>query len=287
MNIKQLFCLFVKVFLGIYLVSCSSFTYFPNQFLYSDPSMFGHQYENQYLETPDGQTLHAWFMPSSTQNKKGLVTFFHGNAQNLSAHWRILRWMINDGFDLIIYDYRGYGLSTGKANREGIYRDSLLMLEHSKKIYEKGSYPSFIVYAQSLGGAIGARAVTDWKSHQLVDLIVLDSTFLSYQSVTKKVLSKAPFPLWTLRGLTSVLMSDKYAPQETIHKLTLPTIVVHGTSDRVVPYSLGEEVFKRSPAKNKWMVTVQNGAHIDAYTSHGDKYAKQVGAIIDQVITNK
>jgi len=242
--------------------------------------MFGLQFENRYIETPDGQYLHSWLFKSHHRPSKGLVTFFHGNAQNLTSHWGSLRHLIEDGYDLIIYDYRGYGLSSGLPRQHFIYQDSFIMLNDSKEIFDRGKYPFFMVYAQSLGGAIAARAVSQWKHSSIINLLVLDSTFLSYQKVAQNLLGRTFFPFSLLGKATPILISDQYAPLHTIQKIKAPTLVIHGTSDQVISYQFGKELYQSLETKKKWMITIPHGHHIDAYTAHGDTYKKKLREII-------
>ena len=161
---------------------CSSVFYFPTSYFYADPKKHDINYKDIDFISTDGTKLHGWLLSSDkTKKKKGLILHFHGNAHNLTCHWMNLGWLTKSGYDIFIFDYRGYGLSKGQANQQGLNKDSIAALNWA---YEKQkSYPKFIVYGQSLGGAVSMRALKDFEHRDEIDLFVLDSTFISYQSI--------------------------------------------------------------------------------------------------------
>ena len=63
----------------------------------------------------------------------GTVVHFHGNAQNMSAHYTFVSWLPAHGFNLFVFDYRGYGQSEGTLSREGVYEDSVAAVEYVRK----------------------------------------------------------------------------------------------------------------------------------------------------------
>jgi alpha-beta hydrolase superfamily lysophospholipase len=91
----------------------SSPFYQPDRVLYSTPPSVGLKYENAVFVSSDGTRLTGWFIPAAgyqnPKNAKGTVVHFHGNAQNMSAHWQFVTWLPQRGFNVFVFDYRGYG----------------------------------------------------------------------------------------------------------------------------------------------------------------------------------
>src|SRR5690606_1051305 len=114
---------------------------------------------------------------------KGTVIQFHGNAQNISTHFYSLAWLVSEGYNLFTFDYRGYGKSEGSPHQEGVFKDALSAIEKGYEFHAKSGAGAFIIYAQSLGGIIAARALPDSSLSNKVDLLVLDSTFSSYKDI--------------------------------------------------------------------------------------------------------
>lgn len=247
-------------FLALILSSCSNLFYYPTHFLYDDPIQRGLTFENIEFNSLDGTKLFGWYFSSSkSQKKRGSILFFHGNAQNLSSHYLHLIWVTEQGYDLFIFDYRGYGLSEGQANQQGLYKDGIAALEWFRK---KNKGKKLIAYGQSLGGAVLLRAMSDYSRQKEYSLLVLDSTFRSYQEVARSKVKSF------VRPLTYLLISDEYATkkQDLENKIEIPTLVIHGKADKVVPFELGQNLFMGlQKAPQKWFWGEEEMEHIETF----------------------
>ena len=113
------------------------------------PGESGLAYESVELETADGESLHGWFVPAS--HAKATVLFFHGNAGNISQRIDYLSMFYRLGYNTFIFDYRGYGESSGKPTEQGTYRDAVAAWRY---ITEKKAIPpaDVVLFGESLGG---------------------------------------------------------------------------------------------------------------------------------------
>lgn len=255
--------------------ACSGLFYYPTSYLYSDPVKLGHKIENIRFESTDGTKLFGWYFTNkkNAQRPKGLIVYFHGNAQNISSHYMNLEWITKEGYDFFIPDYRGYGLSEGSPNQQGVHKDTLAALEWAQKRAQEKNIKRFVAYGQSLGGAILLRALKDYKQRDKIDLVILDSTFLSYQKIAfDKLKNAGGFVI--LSPLAYLLISDEYAPRWYVDKLDRPTLVIHGTLDPIVPYKFGEEIYNKLTTK-KWHWKVPLGKHTDVFFIHDQRYRKK------------
>ncbi len=119
------------------------------------PKQAGLAYEPVKISTTDGETLHGWFVPAAAAN--GTVLFFHGNAGNISHRMEYLLMFHRLGYDTFIFDYRGYGESSGAPSESGTYLDAQAAWRYLTET--KGIPPARIMlFGESLGGAAcGAR----------------------------------------------------------------------------------------------------------------------------------
>lgn len=130
--------------------------YYPDHADYGTPAQAGLQHEDIFFQSEDGTRLHGWFIPA--QNAGGLIParatiiHFHGNAQNLSAHKEAVQWLPAHGYNVFLFDYRGYGLSEGRPNQAGLFADSNAALNYvrSRPDVDKNR---LLVFGQSLGAA--------------------------------------------------------------------------------------------------------------------------------------
>ena len=124
---------------------CNSLFYYPADKVYS--SSIAQPHEDRFVDSLSGNRLHLLYFPSP--EPKALILHFHGNSRNITAHHRAFLWTVPEGYDLISWDYSGYGRSTGKPGRETIYLDALSMLTYAARMKEDKGYP-LIVIGQSL-----------------------------------------------------------------------------------------------------------------------------------------
>ena len=279
---KNLIILFV---LSLF-VSCSHVYYQPTKHTYFTPDQFKLPYEEVNYPSLDGTKLNAWLIKADPKVKRrGLIVHFHGNAQNISTHFMNLAWATKEGFDLFIFDYRGYGKSEGEPNQEGVYKDALASMKYGYDLFlknQKTPKEKFIVYGQSLGGVISLRAIVDFEMKEKVDLLVLDSTFMSYQAIGFDKLTDNWF-LTPLSPLAYVLVSDKYAADKTLSQVLMPALVVVGQKDKVVPAKFGKKIYKQLSTSKKWLWKIEEGQHIDGFHVDHGKYRSDFIKLVDSL----
>jgi len=252
-------------------LSCSHLFYQPIKGALIAPERFNTIPEEVWLKTSDGVKLHAWSIRS--KNPKGTLLLFHGNAENMSSHFLNLLWIVNQGFDLLIFDYRGYGFSEGEPSQRGLYLDALTAMSWAHQDHQKRKTKTLVFYGQSLGGQVLGRSFVDFQNKEDVSLIVFDSTFRSYKDVaSRKFLSR--WWLMPFYPLARILISDEYASEKVLSQIKTPTLVLHSPHDQVVDFKGGEELYQQLGAP-KWWWRIEEGQHADAFHVSGEKYRKQ------------
>lgn len=170
------------------------------------------------------------------------ILFSHGNGEDLGNNLEFLDRMRDAGFDVLAYDYSGYGLSTGRPSERAAYVDADAAYDYLTKT--AGVPPGrIIVHGRSLGGALAAHVA----SRQPVAGLVLESTFTSIFGVVR------PYPL---------VPFDRFRTIDRMPSITAPVLVIHGTDDGVVPFSHGQRLYElaRGPKRHLW---VQGAGHND------------------------
>jgi fermentation-respiration switch protein FrsA (DUF1100 family) len=248
------------------LIGCSSLLYYPSPHTFVDPSLLPVKPDQRRYLVNDVNSqsydIVAWhFRSPKADPAKATLIHFHGNGQNLTSHFASLYWVLNEGFDLFIFDYPGYGLSTGEPSP----RNTVLV---GQKIIEyfRDDHPNMplIIYGESLGGAVAIKSVLQLKDRKNIKAVVADSTFLSYQKTARRFLSRH-WLTWLFQPLAWVLISDKWAPGESVSQISpTPLLVIHGTADSIVDYDLGEEVYNLASEPKK-LIKIQDGMHIQSF----------------------
>lgn len=251
-----------KLLFLIFISGCSTLFYFPDRYQYVKPENFNFKFQEVTFHPKDGTELIGWFFPAKTPKVLGTIVHFHGNAQNMSAHFIGMSWVIERGYNLFVFDYRGYGISDGKPTPDGVYLDSLAALDQGRKLWADNGKGQFVVYGQSLGGAVAMRALADYKDIAEVDLVVQDSTFMSYQDVGFHKLSRSL--LFPFSPLAYLLLTDKYSTREIVRKIDRPTLVIVSKNDKVIDQKFGKELYKTLTTPQKWLWKV-GGSHITTF----------------------
>ncbi len=248
------------VVLCLLISGCTTLFYFPDRIQYVKPENFNFTFKEITFHPKDGTELIGWFFPAKTPKSKGTIVHFHGNAQNMSSHFLNLSWVMDKGYNLFVFDYRGYGISDGKPTPDGVHQDAMAALDQGRKLWAESGKGRFIVYGQSLGGAVAMRALADYPELSQVDLVVQDSTFMSYQDVGFYKMSRSL--LFPLSPLAYVVLSDKYSTKEIVKKFQRPTLVIVAQKDAVINQKFGKEIYKTLGTTQKWLWKIPEGKHI-------------------------
>jgi len=231
------------------------------------PAQLGLEAESLFLEAEDGVRLHAFYLPSrrETTAPRGLL-FLHGNAGNASHRLPNAAALAGLGVDVLLLDYRGYGLSEGRPSEAGVYADARAGLAHLAEI--RGIPPGrTVVFGRSLGGAV---AVELCQERPLAGL-VLESTFTSVDDMARRMVG--PLARFVRGGFSSV---------ERIERVRAPLLFFHGDRDEIVPIELGRALFAAAPEPKRFEV-IAGAGHNDTVQVGGRAYLARIGAFLDEV----
>ncbi len=246
--------------------------YQPSHTEYGTPQQVGQKYEEVYFTSRDGTRLHGWFIPAQGRPKATIV-HFHGNAQNISAHYAFVAWLPRQGYNVFTFDYRGYGKSEGKPGRSGIHEDAQAALDYIAARQDTGT-PNLVVLGHSLGGAIGIVAAAERT--QGIRAVIIDSTFTAYRDIARDKAHEVPLVGSVAGSAPSLLASNAYNPIDYVARIApIPLLLMHGTDDAVIPIAHSQRLFEQAGApKQLW---VQNGGrHIEAFSG----FLPQMGPIV-------
>lgn len=235
------------------------FFFYPDQHVYTTPQAEGVHAEEVLLPGPDGLPLHGWWLPAQGP-VHGTVLHVHGNAANISNHLPLVAWLPAAGFNVLTFDYRGYGRSGGKPSIQGLVDDTRAALVWLRQ--RPGVDPQrLVVIGQSLGGATAVRAVA--AAPQGVRLLVLDSAFSSYRGIAREAAQSMGALGWLAPIFIPTLPADEHDPVHAAARLTMPLLVLHGSRDVVIPQHHGHALWVAAKDPKRWL-PIDGGQHIDA-----------------------
>ena len=208
--------------------------YYPDHADYGTPAQAGLQHEDIFFQSEDGTRLHGWFIPA--QNAGGLIParatiiHFHGNAQNLSAHKEAVQWLPAHGYNVFLFDYRGYGLSEGRPNQAGLFADSNAALNYVRNRPDVNKN-RLLIFGQSLGGTNAIAAVGAGNQAGI-------------------------------RAGSGLLVRNTYSSRRFIGRISpIPLLLIHGTADQVIPDKHSQTLFDLA-GEPKQLVLIPNGTHL-------------------------
>ncbi len=203
-------------------------------------------------------TLGAVYVHSNVQPARGKLLFFHGAGSHLGLQfWRIKR-LSNLGFDVLGFDYRGFGTSTPKTPTEaGVGEDSVAALAW---LDERRAPSERLVY---YGHSFGSAAATQRAEADPPDVLILESPFTSIEGF-KRDATRMDFPL-------SFIAEDTWDTAGRIKSVHAPLILAHGTDDQLIRVEFGQEVFANANDP-KELILVEGGQHGDVLPVVQDRY---------------
>jgi fermentation-respiration switch protein FrsA (DUF1100 family) len=249
--------------------------YFPTHDEPATPKMWGLKYETIDFKSADGTALHGWFIPAKNktpQSAKGTVVFSHGNAGSVGHHLGFCVWFAEAGYNVVMYDYRGFGKSAGTVDRRGMIDDVKAAFAYARQRPDIDP-EKLISYGHSLGGAQSVTALGESPVKGL-RAIVIDGAFASYQAMARIIGGQ----------LGASLITDELSPRDFVRKLTpTPLLVVHGTNDEVVPVSQGKQLYEAA-GEPKTLFEVKSGRHGTALSRDDGEYRKKMLIWLDGVM---
>ncbi len=244
----------------------NSLLYFPSRAIMQTPAQVGLDYSDLRLETDDGERLHGWWIGARSA-PIGHMLVCHGNAGNVGDRVLHAALLTAAGFDVLLFDYRGYGRSTGTPSEQGTYRDA-----HAAREWLLGCPAvdrSRIFYlGESLGGAVALELAC---SHPPAGLVLL-STFTSIREA-----SRAHYPFIPAR-----LVPDAYPSLQRIRTMRAPLLVLHGDRDEIAPVAHGEALFGAAPGIKRMRVYPGLG-HSDLVPQAGKGFADEIASWAKEV----
>lgn len=200
------------------------------------------------FDSATGDRIHTWFVaPDGWEPRRGAVLISHGNGNNLSSEsGRAYRWREASGRAVLLYDYPGYGKSSGRPSEAGCYASGEAAL---KWLTEDQAVPAteIILVGESMGGAIAVELATRHKAR----LLILHGAFTSFPDMAQN-----RFPFYPSRYLVHNRMDN----EAKIPFIQCPVLMTHGTADNVVPFNKGERLFAAAH-EPKQFIRVEGGGH--------------------------
>jgi uncharacterized protein len=255
--------------LALLLVFQRQLIYFPR------PADVGHasdklpQAREVKLKTIDRLELGAWFVPASQHDRGVTVLVANGNAGNRSMRAPLAAALARSGLSVLLFDYRGFGGNPGTPTEEGLALDA--RAAHRFLVDEAAVRPNrLLYYGESLGAAVVARLSTE----QAPAGLVLRSPFTDLASV-----GRVHYPFLPVHV---ALLRDRFPVTDLVARVMVPTTVVYGTRDSIVPPDQSRAVAAAAAGPTR-IVAVEGADHNDRALLEGSELIDAVVDLADRV----
>ena len=240
----------IILLIGLYVLILLGFYFFQQNIIFQPKKTSGNY---EYTFDKDFKEINLEISPDAFLNAlhfkvskpKGLILYFHGNKGNLIRWGNIVQPFRDYNYDVFVIDYRGYGKSKGRRTEENMYSDAQLCYDYVSKLVDERN---IVVYGRSLGGTFATFVAAQNNPKQLI----LEATFYSMTEVIHNKLPILPY---------AELLKFKFETDKFIDEVNAPTVIFHGTEDRLVSIEQGKKLYDKSNKKNTEFIEIHGATH--------------------------
>jgi fermentation-respiration switch protein FrsA (DUF1100 family) len=257
----QFVCLILILYLGF--VFCLYFyqyhLIFPSRKkITKTPQDHDLKYEKVIFTTKDNIQISAWYLPQ--ENAQRTILFLHGNYGNLSYHLFHMEQLAELNVNLFIFDYRGYGQSSGKTTEQGTYLDAQAAWDYLIK--QRGTKPQdIIIYGHSMGGGVASYLASKVQNSALI----LESTFSTLEKLVQDSYKLI---------LAKYLLRVKYDSQKNLTNYHGRVLIIHSINDETIPFKHAKALYDAANMPKK--LVKLHGPHNECIDYNRTKYLKEI-----------
>jgi len=264
---KSLVIVAVALYAGLCLIMWalqSRFVYFPKTELVCTPGDYGLSYETVHFIASDEVRLSGWFIQA--KNSRGVILFCHGNGGNISHRMEAVRIFNRLRFEVLIFDYRGYGESGGNPNEGGTYLDVEAAWKHL--VDERDVLPEdIVVFGKSLGGAVASYIAQT----RLPSKLIVESSFTSIKDIGAEIYRYLPVKL---------LSRFEYNTLDYLRGVECPVLIVHSRDDDMIPFAHGRLLFEAANEPKRFLEI--HGSHNEGFLTSSPDYVSGLSSFLSE-----
>lgn len=200
-----------------------------------------------------------------------VIVYWHGNGEIAADYDALAPLYTRLGISLLVADYRGYGMSTGTPTCSSLLSDAIAVFRSTGDIFEHhGLAPSRLyVMGRSLGSAAAIEVAAEAQDG--LSGLILESGFADTFALLARL---------GVRQEGAIEARDGFGNAEKIAGVTVPTLIIHGENDVLIPPRDGEELFRHSGAEDKRLLLIPGAGHNDLMLMGQTEYFAAIRAFV-------
>lgn len=231
----------------------------------TDTIQFDYTIESVVFKNKNGNELNGWLIKPKNLKPTTTIIHFHGNAGNILGQHRAMTPLLKFGFQIFVFDYSGFGFSTGKATRKNVLLDAHAALDYIKTRSDVNA-TKLVIYGQSLGGHLSAVVANQRQND--IDALVIEGAFSSHKDIAADM---AGF-------IGRILVSEKYSAYASISSVKKPVLIIHSTQDETIPFKMGQKLFEKANHPKEFYEIKE--CHICGPRYYADSIAQKINRLL-------
>lgn len=231
-----------------------------------DTVQLNYTIESVLFRKANGDTLNGWFLKPKNQQAKITILHLHGNGGSLLRQYKAISPLIKNGFQILLFDYSGYGFSHGKPTPKNVLADANSALDYLKS-REDVKDTKIIIYGQSLGGHLSAVVAAQRQND--IDGLVMEGAFSSPKDIAARMV-----PV-----IGRIFVRQRYSAKKSIKNYHKPLLLIHSTEDKVIPIYMSQIIFKSANSPKEFYEIRK--CHICGPTYYPDEISAKIKEMLN------
>lgn len=224
-----------------------------------------------WFDSEDGTTLHGVWLDARVE-WKGTVVYCHGNDRNLTRHTIWCDFLPDLGYDVLLFDYRGFGRSEGLPDREGVIADARAAID----LALRRDPDRVVVWGHSLGGT---PAIIASSERPEVKGVIAQSPFSDWRRIAHDSGG------WLLWPAVSLVVRDGDDAIDAVDRLgDRPLVLIHGDDDWVVPYSHSEDLRDAKTTGSVELITYEGAGHRSPIQATPERFRADIERSLERIL---
>lgn len=227
-----------------------------------NPVALNYDIQSVFFNSENGNKLNGWWLKPKNHKINATIIQFHGNGSTLLGEYRLMAPLAEEGFEIFMFDYSGFGLSEGKATRKNLLKDAKAALNYVL-IHKTNQH--LIIYGQSLGGHLAT--VTASENQDKIDGLITEGAFSSYKEIAK----------FYAGFFGKMIVKKEYSAFEAMGKIHKPVLIIHSREDKIVPFEMGQQLYSQANEPKAFLPI--KGAHLEGTILYKDSIINEIKSL--------